>query len=413
MITARYLIVGGGVAGTTAAEVIRKLDPEGGIIIVSEEPYRFYSRVMLSKPQFFLGQIAFDRIWLKTEEWYLENMITLLKGRIVVRLDPEENSVLLDDGAKIRFDKLLVATGTCSRKWGVIGAQKRGVHYLRTLDDAIGVMNAVKTAKRAVIIGGGFVSFEMCEMLRLAGLEVEVIIRERYFWEPLLDETSGRMVERALEKSGIKITRDTVIDHVVGDDTVEGVAFKDGSRTTCDMIIAGIGVFCTADWVQQGGVEIGRGGVLANEYLETSRHDVWACGDAVEYQDVVLGERTQIATWFNAQMQGRTAATNMTGKRKVFRMVSTMTAHAFGIDVSFVGSPMLLPGRQAVYRGDAAGDSFAKLVLKGKELIGATLINRSAEIGPLVHLIEKDVDVSGKLDKLADPSFDLESIVKP
>src|SRR3989344_2412561 len=162
-----YLIIGGGVAGTTAAETIRKNDSNGSIAIVSDEPHRFYSRILLSKPNFFLDKIPFDQIWLKTEAWYKDQNIQLLSGKKAIKLD--------------------------------------SVGKIVTLDDGTAVIDAVKTAKRAVAIGGGFVSFEMCEMLRLAGLSVSLVIREPHYWDPILDGPSGRMVESALEKGGVKI----------------------------------------------------------------------------------------------------------------------------------------------------------------------------------------------------------------
>ncbi len=412
MRTYRYLVIGGGIAGTTAAESIRQADPDGSIAIVSEEPHRLYSRVMLSKPGFFLGQIPFERIWLRKEAWYAEKKIDFIGGRTAVRLDPKEDKVLLDDGSTLGFEKLLVATGTCARKWGVPGAQKSGVHYLRTLDDVKGVMQAVKSAKHAVVIGGGFISFEMCEMFRLAGLDVTVILREKYFWEPLLDEESGRIVEKAFEAHSVKVVRSAEVAEVLGDKDVAGVLLKDGSQIPCDIILAGIGIFCASDWVQQGGVEISRG-VLANEFLETNRPGIWAAGDAAEYFDIILGERTMTATWLNAQMQGKVAGLNMAGKKQPFRLVSAMSAQAFGIDVSFVGDAMPRPGRGTVLRGEPEKGSHARLVLKEEGIVGAVLVNRGSEAGAVAKVIEKNVDVSARLAELADSGFDLTSLLKP
>ena len=221
-----YLIVGGGVAGTTAAETIRKIDPDGRIIIVSDEPHRFYSRIMLSKPNFFLGKLPFDQIWLKTEAWYAENNIDLITGRKAVRLDPREKIVELDDGTQLRYGKLLLAIGGSARAWNVSGTNKRGVFYLRTLDDAKAIMEVVKTATQGVAVGGGFISFEMCEMLRLAGIDVTLLLREQYYWSPLLDESSGRMIEEVLERGGVKILRNTEATEVSGEKSTEAVVLK-------------------------------------------------------------------------------------------------------------------------------------------------------------------------------------------
>src|SRR3989338_6224558 len=158
----KYLIIGGGVAGTTAAETIRQNDEDGDILIVSDEPYRLYSRIMLSKPNFFLGKIPFDQIWLKQESWYEEKRITLASGKSAVGLDAKNKIIRLDDKTEIRFDKLLLAVGGCARKWGIDGAEKTGIFYLRTLDDAKAVIGGEKSSRLAVSVGGGFISFEMC-----------------------------------------------------------------------------------------------------------------------------------------------------------------------------------------------------------------------------------------------------------
>ena len=170
-----YLIIGGGVAGTTAAETIRSRDKEAGIAIVSDEPYRFYSRIMLSKPNFFLEKIPFDQVWLKKESWYADNNVAFISGKKAVRLDPQKKAVTLDDGAEVSYEKLLVAVGGAARKYDVPGSEKRNIFYVRTLDDAKAIIETVKHAKHAVTIGGGFVSFEMCEMLRMAGIAVTLI----------------------------------------------------------------------------------------------------------------------------------------------------------------------------------------------------------------------------------------------
>ncbi len=405
-----YLIIGGGVAGTTAAETIRKVDPSGSITIVSDEPYRFYSRILLSKPNFFLEKIPFDQIWLKTEAWYKDQNIHLIAGKKAVLLDGAGKTVMLDDGTKLKYQKLLLAVGGYARAWDVPGADKRGVFYLRTLDDAKAVIAAMKTAKRAVAIGGGFVSFEMCDMLRLAGLPVTLIIREPHYWDPILDELSGRMVEAALEQGGVKIFRNAEVAEMRGGDNVEGVTLKDGTEIPCELIIAGLGVFCPLDFAKEAGVLTNRG-ILANEYLETNVPDIWAAGDAAEFKDLILGGNVQLGNWVNAQMQGRIAGANMTGKREPFRLVSFYTTQGFGITIGFVGD--IRPGadRTIIPRRSPETNSYARLIVKDGELVGATLINRAAELGAISKLIAENVKVSGREKDFANADIKLETLI--
>lgn len=406
----KYLIVGGGVAGTTAAETIRQKDEIGTIAIVSEEPHRFYSRIMLSKPNFFLGKIPFEQIWLKDEAWYEKNKIEFIASRRAVKLNAAKKIVTLDNGDIFYYEKLLLAIGGCARPWGVEGAEKNGVFYLRTLDDAKNVISTAKTSKQAVSIGGGFISFEMCDMLRLAGIDVTLIIRESYFWEPMLDETSGRMIEKALEKGGIKIMRNSEVGKILGANAVEVVVTNGGEKIPCQIVMVGIGVFCPFSWIAEAGVKVNRG-ILANEYLETSASDIWVAGDAAEFRDIILGEQIQLGNWVNAQMQGRTAGLNMTDEQKPFSMVSFYTTQGFGITIAFVGDVRPEKDRMIINRWSKETNAYERLILKGGKLVGATIINRTQDLGYLSKLIEKNINLSNKENELSDIIFNLANLL--
>lgn len=416
-----YLIIGGGVAGTTAAETIRSRDKAGSIAVVSSEPYRLYSRIVLSKPNFFLEKIPFDQIWLKTEAWYGDNHIELLAGRRAAALNLNQKAVTLDDGTVIRYEKLLLALGAEARRCDVSGSDKRGVLYLRTLDDAKAIMAQIKIAKRtaasagraprAVAIGSGFISFETCDMMRLAGLEVGLVLRESHYWEPILDQPSGQMIEAALEQGGVKLFRNTEVSAVNGDDAVTGVTLQDGTEIPCELVIVGIGVVCPFAWLQVGGVAVSRG-ILANEYLETNVPDVWVAGDAAEFTDKIVGDRVQLGNWVNAQMQGRLAGLNMLGDRAPFQMVSFYTTQGFGITIAFTGDVRLLEGRRVIVRGSPELGWYVRLIVKDGEVVGATLINRTPEIGVISKTIEQNVNIAGKEAQLEDPAFDLKELLR-
>jgi len=408
-----YLIIGGGVAGATAAETIRQKKSTASVAVINDEPYALYSRVMLSKPSFFLGKIPFDQVWLKGAEWYKEHNIAFLGGKKAVGIDAINKTVSLDDGTKYGYKNLLIATGVCPRKWEVAGADKKGIYYLRTLDDGKKIMEAVKSAKRAVTIGGGFISFEMAELLKMAGLETTAVIRESYFWEPTLDEASGRMIEKALKDRGVKITYKAEVSEISGKDEVEGIVLKDGRRIECDMIICGIGAVCETDWLKTSELKLNRG-ILTNEYLETSLPDVWAAGDIAEFKDLYLDETVQLGNWVNAREQGRIAGLNMIGEKTPFKFVSFYSTQGFGISIAFIGDARPGPERIVIKRGSPEANSYARIIIlnKGdrKEVEGATLINRTGEMSAIAKLIESNIDVSQKLKELADPNFALKSL---
>lgn len=400
-----YCIIGGGVAGTTAAEMLRQRNAGASIAVVSDEPHRFYSRILLSKPNFFLGKIPFGQIWLKTPEWYGERKIVLLAGKRATHVDAAAHTVTLDGKATLRYGKLLIATGAQAVRWPAAGADRKGVLYLRTLDDATAIIAAIKTAKRAVCVGSGFTSFEMCEMLTMAGLPVTLVMREPHYWYPLLDEQSGIMIEAALLKGGVKILRQATVKTVDGRTRVSGVTTESGEKIPCELIVAGVGACPDLAWLQGSLIAVNRG-ILTDEYLKTNAPDVFAAGDCAEFNDLILEEHVLLGNWVNAQMHGKIAAANLLGERQPFKLVSFYTAMGFGLAIAFAGD-VRGNGRRVITRGPQR-NTFARFIVDGNdELVGATFINRTNELAPACKLIEKNVKVGPIKDRLADPTFDL------
>ncbi len=404
-------------AGTTAAETLRQSDKEGNIAIISDEP-RMYSRIILSKPNFFLGKIPFNQVWLREEKWYAENKIDFIGETMAQNLDPQNKTITLKDGRILKYEKLLLATGGEARRWPIPGSDKKGVCYLRDLKEAQTLIENVKTAKQAISVGSGFVSFEMCEMMRQAGLEVTLVMREPYYWYPLLDEESAKIIEKGLEDGGVKILRNSEVVEVCGDEKINGVVLKDKNKIECDLALVGIGLVCNLDWLKPAGIEMNKG-IIANEYLETNIPDVYAAGDVAEFNDLILGERVQLGNWVNAQMQGRTVAMNMMSSfselginKKPFRMVSFYTAQGFGLNIAMSGDVRLKQDYKIIKSGSPEINSLARIIVDANnEIIGATFINRTQDMGPINKLIESDFKVFGHEFELADINFDLKQLL--
>ena len=405
----KYVIIGGGIAGTTAAETIRTKDADGSVLIITDEPYPLYSRVMLSKPAFLSPKDQRANIWLKSPEWYEANRIDLISGRSATELDINAKKVTVE-GEIFVYEKLLLALGAHARKWTVSGADKKGIYYLRTLDEAKEIAVAMKTAKNAVIIGGSSVAFEAIEDLLLAGIAVTVIMLEKYFWEPMLDEESGRIVEKALTNAGVKIIRQSEVGEVYGGGNVEGIKLKSGEKINCDMILCGIGVIFPAEWIKSAGINVERG-IVVDEYLKTSAPDIWAAGDIAEYNDLILAGQCMSGNWMSAREQGVVSGLNMVGKKEAFKLVSFYTSNGFGLNIAFGGDIRILPGRTVVIRGSLELGSCTRFILHGNSIIGVTLVNRAYETGTIIKIIENRTDVSAKLKELADPEFDLKQLL--
>lgn len=403
-----YVIVGGGIAGTSAADTIRKNDLKGSIAIISDEPHRLYSRILLSKPSWFLGKISHDKVWLKQESWYADNKIEFIGGEKIVKIDSEKKKAISEAGNEYEYNKLLLATGVCARSWGIKGADRKGVYAVRTLEDAEGILKTAKKAKKAVAIGGGFISFELAALLVEKNIEVSIVIRRSYYWEPILDKFGGSVIEKAMKEKGVEVIHNNEVVEVLGNKKVEGVLLKDGTKIDCDLIICGIGVTCPTDWLEVSGIESNKG-IIADEYLKTNQPDIWVAGDAAEYKDLLLGEVVQLGNWGHAQKQGQHAGMNMTGEQTPYKFVSFYTVTGFGSTIAFVGDVRPLDDREIITRG-AVKNSVTRIIVKDGQVIGGTMVNKNSEMGALQQLIQKNVDVSGKLKELADPEFDLKTL---
>ncbi|KKT93608.1 MAG: hypothetical protein A3G57_00250 [Candidatus Andersenbacteria bacterium RIFCSPLOWO2_12_FULL_45_8] len=406
----KYLIVGGGVAGTTAAGTIRQHDPAGSIAIISDEPHYLYSRVMLSKPNFFLGKIPFDQIWLRDENWYQNKNINFIGGRTVTKLDHQDRLVHLDDNSGIKYEKLLLATGMSPRPLAVPGIEKRGVHYLRTLDQGKGIIESVSTVKRAVAVGGGFISFEMANIMHMSGAQVTIIIREDRFWAPILDATASQIVEQAIELSGVKLSRRAQVDQINGNINVTGITLHDGTIIPCDAVICGIGAYCNIDWVKESGIKIDRG-ILANQHLETNLPDVWTAGDVSQFSDPILEEEVQLGNWINAQEQGRIAGLNMLGNKTPFTFVSFYTSHGFDTSITFIGNVSPQKASVTITRHGPSDNQHAQIIMVDDQVVGAVLINQTPILQALSKIIASNLNITDKKSQLEDPNFDLNLLI--
>jgi len=410
----KYVIIGGGIAGTTAAETIRKLDREGKIAIVSDEPYVCYSRVLLSKSGWVLGEQPFENVWLKNGAWYEENDIHLFKGLSATELNTDQKLVLLSDGDILEYEKLLLATGAYNRLWQVPGADKKGIHYLRTVDDAKGISELAQgEPKRIVMIGSACVSFEIIEILHGRGHTITEVMREKYFFEPQLSREGVAPIERTLEEKDVTIIREMEVEEVLGGKSVEGVRLKDGRELPCDVVLPFIGVEFPVEWLKKAGVATHKG-IYANQYLETNVPDVWTAGDTCENWDLALGETVIMGNWMSARLQGEVAGKNMVGpERTEFEQVSFHTSHGFGYQIGWTGDVRLLPDRTIVHIPveDEVEDHCRIVVWHGR-VIGGTTVNRPDLMGAITKLIKAKVDVSSKLEELAAGTVDIKTLAR-
>lgn len=414
---ADYLIIGAGVAGTTAAETIRARDERGSIVLIGDELHALYSRVML--PMVVDRRIPEAKVQLKTDDWYENSRIEYLRGHRVSTLDGAAHRATLDDGTEIIFGKALIATGGRPKRLDVPGERLNGVFRLQTIEDAVGVRESFSSPhpdlsplgrgeRSAVVIGGGFIALEFINGFMHYGLETTVCLRGKKFWEHRLDEAGAALLEKHLVSKGVCIIPDVAPLAFLGDTKVEGVKLSNGETVACTSVGIGIGLEPNLHFVEN--VFKTKRGLMANEFLETRTPGIYAAGDIAEFNDLMAGHSHVLGNWFNAREQGRAAGANMAGAHEPYRQVSSYSISALGMNVAFVGD-VGSEENDTLARGDGV-TSYSTLLLRDGKLRGGVFLNRVADRAPLLELIKTGKDVSHFKKDLADPNFDLKQLLQ-
>lgn len=376
----KYLIVGGGVAGTTCAEELRKLDTDAEITIVSEENHPLYSRVLL--PHYAMGKVPREKCFLKTYEWYAEQKIELLEGQRAVKLDTENKFVELDNARELPYDKLVIAAGTEPRL--EIG-EPRGVGYFWTIDDADHLVKLLGEPghKSAVIHGGGFIACEFLNLFAQHELKTTVVLRGEYFWNRFLEKKTALYFMSHLKKQGVEFVANVKEFEVMGKENVKAIR-ADGVETRCSVLGVAIGNELDHVWLQDAGIAIGAG-IKTNEYLETNVADVYAVGDVAESYDPVVDRQYLAGNWGRALMMGRTLAKTLTGKRIAFRHVSSYAINVLGLDVTFIGDTDKEAADMLKIEQKELG--LAQFMYRKRKLVGAAIFGKGFDRNKLTQEI--------------------------
>ncbi|WP_343488009.1 FAD-dependent oxidoreductase [Allomuricauda sp. d1] len=309
------VIIGNGIAGVTAARHIRKLSDKR-IIIISAETDHFFSRTALM--YVYMGHMKFDHIK-PYEDWFWQkNNIELVRG-YVNQVDVENKKLILDGSRTFHYDKLILATGSKPNKFGWPGQDLHGVQGLVSKQDLdLLEVNAPNkdVCKRAVVVGGGLIGIELCEMLRSRDIPVTFLVRENSFWNGVLPEGESQMLNEHIREHHIDLRLDTNLVEIVPNENgkVKAVTTDKGDTIECDMVGLTAGVTPNIDFLKDSGIELGRG-IKVNRFLETNIKDVYAIGDCAEQHEAIGNRRPIEAVWYTGRMMGETVAQTICGNR--------------------------------------------------------------------------------------------------
>lgn len=334
----RYVILGGGIAGTTAAEELRKCDAAASITIFDHEEHLCYSRVLL--PHYVKGLVPREKVIMKTEVWYRDNRIELFRGTRVVQIDTRNKFVRTHEHREFPYDKLLIATGG---EVNLAAEDPRGMVYLRTLDDAdhlrallTEVRALPETERRAAVIGGGFIALEFINIFAQYQIPTTVICRGSGFWSRTLSVAAQELLAAHARSKGVELLTEQEEPEYLADTALRGVRLHSGREIAVQ--IAGVGIGQRSDLALCGEAGIAHAsGILANGFLETNVRDVYTAGDIAEFDHALFGRRIQLGNWLNAQMQGRAVAKTMAGERTEFSLLTSYATQLLGMHVVFIG----------------------------------------------------------------------------
>jgi NADPH-dependent 2,4-dienoyl-CoA reductase/sulfur reductase-like enzyme len=403
----RVVIVGGGLAGFSAAEALRNLGHEGSITVIDSEP-GLYDRPPLSK-ELFDDDLGLDRLAFATGLKLSDARIDVHTNRVVTRIDPDVPSVALDSDDTLAADTILLATGGRARPLSIPGADSPNVFTLRTLADARAISSALHAGSRAVVIGGGLIGSEVASSLRRGGAEVTIIDPAPLPMAGVLGDGVASLLHDLHRRKGVgvRVGSPTAIESGAIESSRDSVdvVLGDGERIPADFVVVGIGIIPNDELARSAGIEVDNG-ILVDDYFRTSAPGVFAAGDVARRRGSPGLPSKREEHWEAAQLNGKAAAASMLGLPAEPRGAPWFWSDRHGIHFEMVGR---LVGSGTIVQRESGGHASTFLIDDGV-LVGAASIDDPTVVRASRRLIDRRVPVTAT--ELSDPSVSLRSLLK-
>jgi 3-phenylpropionate/trans-cinnamate dioxygenase ferredoxin reductase subunit len=395
------VIVGANLTGGAAATTLRTEGFDGEIVLIGAEPHPPYERPPLSK-EYLRGEATAESSFLHPEAWYEENGVELRLSTRAIRIDPSESVVELEGGERVRYEKVLVATGGRNRRLSLPGADLEGIHELRTIEDADRIKDDAVPGRRAVVVGAGFIGSEVAASLRRMAVEVDVV---EIFEVPLLRVVGrevGRVYEAIHRDEGVRFHFAQVVERFEGTGRVESAVTSRGTRIDCDLVVVGIGIQPNTDVVSGTQVAVDNG-IVVDELCRTSVPGIYAAGDVANHYHPVFEQRIRVEHWDNALKQGAAAARSMIGRGGPFDDPHWFWSDQYEHNLQYMG--FADKWDELVIRGSVEQRSFAGFYLKDGVVKAAVGVNRGKDVRRARELIRSRVrvDPAALRDEAVDP----------
>ncbi len=406
----QHVIIGSSAAGINAVEAIRSKDKKVKIAIISDEKRPLYSRCLIS--YLLAGTIDEKKIWYRPDSFFKKNNAEAILGVKAEKIDMDKKEVLLQGKKKVKFDRLLIATGASAKLEKIPGIDKKGVYPLRTIDHSMEIQSMLARVKNVAVLGGGLIGLRAAYALKNRGKGVSVFVRSPQILSQIIDKGSADIMQKRIEEKGIRIMTGRAAKEIAGNGSVKAIVLDDGSKYDCELVIIGKGVTPNTGIAKDAGINT-NWGIVADGSLRTSAKDIFAAGDVVESHDIALEENSINAIWPAACEQGRVAGLNMLGKGEVYDGSLAMNSiEFFGLPVISIG---ITKPKKAIYkevvRKDESRNSYKKIVLRDGVIVGAIFLNSVDAIGVVGALIRNKVSVAGIEEEILEDRFDYGKIV--
>jgi nitrite reductase (NADH) large subunit len=383
-----YVIIGNGVAGTTAAENIRKNDKEGQIVIFTEEDLPFYNRIRLN--EYISGDITEQDLIARKETWYREKDIELKTGTRITGAESSEKIVVTKEKKRVPYDRLLIATGSHSFIPPINGADRKGVFAIRSVQDARDISGWVQDIEYVVLIGGGLLGLETGNALRKLGKKVMVVEFFPRLLPRQLDLDGANRLQGIMEGMGFSFRLGAKTEEIMGGDQVRGVRLEGGEELSAEMVIISAGVRPNLEMAEFLGLDQDKG-IVVDEKLRTNQADVYAAGDVAAFKGMPYG------IWPAAMEQGEIAGVNMAGGDKVYggSTLST-TLKVVGIDLASAGEI----DAENKFESKVFTDEkvYKKLVIEDNKIIGCIMLGETKGFNKIKKMMSEGRDISQEKD---------------
>jgi len=386
----KYLIIGNGVAGTTAAEYIRHNDTEGEITIVSAEDLPFYYRVRL--PDLLGNSVTESELIAKKKEWYAKQKITLQINTEITGIKPDKKTVLTADGADLGYDNLLLANGSHPFIPSIKGSDKKGVFSLHTVNDVRTISQFAEQINEVVVIGGGLLGLEAANALHKLGKKITVVEFFPRLLPRQLDLEGAARLQRFFENMGFTFILGAVTREVTGADGIDQVILENNDVISAEMVLISAGVRPDLKLAGMLGLETNQG-IIVDKHMQSSKTDIYAAGDVIEFNNRTYG------IWPAAMEQGKIAGINISGGNSVYEGTTLSNIlKVAGVDVASAG--IIDEDNQYESKIIAAGAVYKKVVIDKKKVIGCIMLGDRKNFNRINKAISTGEDILSELDTL-------------